>query len=99
LGHYEKTKPKKNRNKRRRFPAQVPRKHLQIIEKQFPEPKERDAYICTRSLQNTKQIGPEKKIFLPHNNENTKIYLLLSTSWKLLQNLPYERSQSKPQQL
>jgi len=26
----------------------------------------------TRSLQNTKQIGPEKRILLLHNNQNTK---------------------------
>jgi hypothetical protein len=44
-----------------------------IIGEHFP--KERNAYKHTRSLQNTKhkkEIGSEKKIFLPHNNQNTK---------------------------
>jgi len=31
---------------------------------------ERDGHKCTRSLQNTKQKGPEKKILLSHNNQN-----------------------------
>jgi hypothetical protein len=33
--------------------------------------KEMDVYKFTRSLQNTKQIGPDK-IFPPHSNKNTK---------------------------
>jgi hypothetical protein len=38
LGHYEKTKPKNNRNrKRRRFPAQSPRKYLQQNHTYFPK--------------------------------------------------------------
>jgi hypothetical protein len=49
LGHYEKTKPKNNRNRRRRFSTQRPRKHLQkIIEEKIPNLK-KDAYKCTRS--------------------------------------------------
>jgi hypothetical protein len=29
-------------------------------------------YIHTRSLEKTKQIGPEKKISLPYDNQNTQ---------------------------
>jgi hypothetical protein len=35
-------------------------------------PKERDAHKHTRSLQNSKYIGIEKKFFLSHNNQNAK---------------------------
>jgi hypothetical protein len=44
-----------------------------IIEENFPKPKEGDAHKHTRSLQNSKMMtGPEKKLFLSHNNQNTK---------------------------
>jgi hypothetical protein len=52
-----------------RFPAQRPRKDLQ----QHHRRKIRDTYKVRRNLQNTKQIGPEKKIFLPHNDKNINI--------------------------
>ena len=49
LGHYEKTKPKNNRN--RRFPATMPRKYFQQNHRiKLPQPKERYAYKHTRSL-------------------------------------------------
>ncbi|EDL00072.1 mCG144886, partial [Mus musculus] len=35
-------------------------------------PTERDAHEHTRSLQNSKKTGPEKKFFLSYNNQNTK---------------------------
>ena len=71
MGYHEKTKPKNNRNRRRRFLAQRPRKHLQQNHRRkFAKLKERDK--GTRSLQNTKQMTQEKKIPPPHNNQNTK---------------------------
>ena len=39
-----------------------------IIEEKFP----REAHEHTRSLQNSKQTGPEKKFLLSYNNQNTK---------------------------
>ena len=48
-------------------------KHLyQNQRRKFPQPKERDGHKSTISLQNTKYIGSEKKLLLPHNNQNTK---------------------------
>jgi hypothetical protein len=32
-----------------------------IVEENFPKPKEKDAHEHTRSLQNSKKTGPEKK--------------------------------------
>lgn len=70
LGHYEKTKPKNNRNRRKRLPIQQHRKYF--IDKKFsPIMKEMSINIY-EALQNTKQIGSEKKIFLAHNSQNTK---------------------------
>ena len=40
-----------------------------IIEKKF-QPNERDTDKETRSIQNTKQIGPKMTTPLPHNNKN-----------------------------
>ena len=36
-------------------------------QKKILQPKEGNAYKGTRSLKNAKQIGPERKIPLPHN--------------------------------
>lgn len=44
----------------------------QIIEESFPSPKERDSQKHTRSIQDINQFGLEKKILLPHNNQNIK---------------------------
>lgn len=41
-----------------------------ITEDNFPKLKK--CLYNTRSVQNNNQIHPEKKIFLPHNNQNTK---------------------------
>ena len=35
-------------------------------------PREGDVHKHARNLQNTKQIGPEKKFLMTHNNQNTK---------------------------
>jgi hypothetical protein len=43
-----------------------------IIEENFPNLKRSLSHKHKRSLQNTKQIGPEKKFLLLHNNQNTK---------------------------
>jgi hypothetical protein len=43
-----------------------------IIEENFPQPKERDVHKHTRSLQNSKYTGPEKKFFSSHKNQNIK---------------------------
>jgi hypothetical protein len=56
----EKTKPKNNRNRRRRFPLKGPENIINNIQEENFH-KETDAYEYTRKLQNTKQIGPEKK--------------------------------------
>ena len=42
-----------------------------IIEENFPNLK-KDAHEHTRSLQNSKYTGPEKKFLLTHNNQNNK---------------------------
>ena len=41
-----------------------------IIEENFPT--ERAGHKCKRSLHNTKQFGPEKKILSSHNTQNIK---------------------------
>ena len=38
---------------------------------QFSQPKGGDANKGRKSIPNIKQIGPEKKVPLPHNNQNT----------------------------
>jgi chromosome segregation ATPase len=43
-----------------------------IIEEKFPYLRERDAREHTRSLQNSKHIGPENKFLPTHNNQNKK---------------------------
>ena len=43
-----------------------------IIEENFLNLKERDAHENTRSLENSKQTGPEKKFLPTHNNQNNK---------------------------
>jgi hypothetical protein len=44
-----------------------------IIEENFPNlKKEIDAHEHTRSLQNSKKTGPEKKFLSTHNNQNNK---------------------------
>jgi hypothetical protein len=43
-----------------------------IIEKKLPKHKERDAHEYTKSLQNSRQTGPEKKFLLTHNIQNNK---------------------------
>ena len=42
-----------------------------IMKENFPNLK-RNAHEYTRSLQNSKQTGPEQKYFPSHNNQNTK---------------------------
>jgi hypothetical protein len=44
----------------------------QSYRRKFPQPKERDAPEHTRSLQNSKYSGPEKKFLLSHKNQNSK---------------------------
>lgn len=43
-----------------------------IIEKLYSMPKEGDSYKGTRNIMNIKEIGPRKKVPLPHKNQNTK---------------------------
>ena len=43
----------------------------QNYRRKLPYPKERDAHEHTRSLQNAKETGPEKKFLPSHNNQNT----------------------------
>ena len=43
-----------------------------IIEENSLNLKKRDEHEYAGSLQNSKQIGPEKKLLLSHNNQNTK---------------------------
>jgi hypothetical protein len=40
--------------------------------RKLPPTKECDGHECTRSLQNTKEIEPEKKTLSLHKNQNTK---------------------------
>jgi hypothetical protein len=44
----------------------------QNYRRKLPQPKESDAHEHTRSLQNSKYFGPEKKFLLSHNNQNNK---------------------------
>ena len=68
MGHYEKTKLKKNRDsKRRRLPYPKLRKYFH---QNFTNLKR--FYKHTRGLQNTKKIESGKKILQPYNNQNTK---------------------------
>jgi hypothetical protein len=43
-----------------------------IIEENLPNLKKGDAHEHTRSLQNSKYFGQEKKFLPSHNNQNTK---------------------------
>ena len=69
-GHYEKTKPKNNRNRRKRLAVQWHRKYF--IDTSFPSIMKEMSISTYGALQNTKQIGSEKKIFLAHDSQNTK---------------------------
>jgi hypothetical protein len=54
-------------------PLQAPEKFQQNHRRKCSQPKERYGYKHARSLQNTKNIRPEKKILLLHNYiQNTK---------------------------
>ena len=68
------TKSENNKNrKRKRNSGQTKRKYFNdIIEKNFAN-LNRDAYQCTKSTQTTKYTGPEKKVSLTHNNQNTNL--------------------------
>ena len=57
-----KTKPKNNRSRRRRTPAQKHRKYIQQNHRRkLSQPKEGYPYEGTRNLQNTKQTGSKTK--------------------------------------
>ena len=73
-GHREKFKPKNNRNRGewRSLAQGIRNSFEQNIRRKLPQLKEKDTHTCTRSLQNTNQIGPEKKFLPSHNNQNTK---------------------------
>ena len=55
------------------FSIQRTSKYLQQnYRRKLPKPKERDAHEHTRSLQNAKMTGSEKKFLPKHNNQNNK---------------------------
>ena len=67
-------KSKKNRNRGiGRIVAQTLSKYFQQNpRRKFSQSKEGDAYKSTRSIQNTKQIGPEYRVPIPNINKNSK---------------------------
>ena len=67
-------KSKKNRNRGiGRIVAQTLSKYFQQNpRRKFSQSKEGDAYKSTRSIQNTKQTQPEKKVLSAHDNKDTK---------------------------
>jgi hypothetical protein len=59
--------------KERRFSTERACKYLQQnYRRKIPKPNERDDHENTRSLQNSKSTGQEKKFLPTHNNQNNK---------------------------
>lgn len=63
-----------NNGNRRTIVTIRPRKHLKLNPRKnhVASLKNKIQYKDTISIQNTKQIRPEKKICLPHSNQNSK---------------------------